>query len=90
MRSYEERETIVSASFSKKLLKIAKKGLTLDTWYLKKVKHVKSRASHSQTTYTERGIITQWSTYTKDLTTKLVHLRKLEHYFTSTGSCRSK
>ena len=42
MRIYEERETIVSASISKKNYKLQQKCLTIDTWYLRKVKQVKS------------------------------------------------
>ena len=90
MRSYEERETIVNASISKNYCKLQQKFLTIDTWYLKKVKYVKSRASQSQTTDPERGLLTQWSTYTKDRTAEPIRLRKLENYFTYTGSCKSK
>ena len=54
--------------FQKHYCELKQKGLTIDTWYLKKVKHVKSTESQSQTTDPERGLLTQWSTYTKDLT----------------------
>ena len=89
MRSYEECETIVLA-FQKSYCKLQQKFLTIDNWYFKKVKQVKPRASQSQTTDPERGLLTQWSTYTKDRTAEPIRLRKLENYFTSTGSCRSK